>query len=278
MVRASKLVPGGRESCRVGCSLTGSRARLVTNRSVRAHDPLALPLSRATLYPMSKGTKTPSKVVAYLRVSTQEQTNGLDVQRAEIERWAAARGLTIAKGDWFEEQISGTTSIDKRPKLLAALGALSKGDVLVIQKRDRLARDASVAVFIERAVKGSKATLACAQGGDGDDPGAALLRHMLDGVSAFEVAMIRARTKAALAAKKARGECVGTVPYGFRREGDVLVEDEAERAVLACVRGFAAAGLSQRAIVAELEAAGHLARSGRPFAKTQVHRMLAGAA
>ena len=85
-------------------------------------------------------------------------------------------------------------------------------------------------------------------------------------------------TKRALAKKKARGECVGTVPYGFRREGDVLVEDEAEQAVLACVRGFAAAGLSQRAIVAELVASGHLSRSGKPFAKTQVHRMVSEAA
>ena len=90
--------------------------------------------------------------------------------------------------------------------------------------------------------------------------------------------MIRARTKAALASKKARGECVGTVPYGFRREGAMLVEDEAEQAVLACVRGFRAAGLSERAIVAELAAAGHLSRSGKPFAKTQVHRMVSEAA
>lgn len=227
---------------------------------------------------MSKGTRAQGKVVAYLRVSTQEQSNGLEVQRAEIERWAAARGLVVSEDNWFTDRISGTTSIEERPELLKALATLKRGDVLVVQKRDRLARDTSVAVFIERAVKGSKATLACAQGGDGDDPSAALLRHVLDGVSAFEVAMIRARTKAALASKKARGECVGTVPYGFRREGAMLVEDEAEQAVLACVRGFRDAGLSERAIVAELAAAGHLSRSGKPFAKTQVHRMVSEAA
>lgn len=85
-------------------------------------------------------------------------------------------------------------------------------------------------------------------------------------------------TRATLRAKKARGECVGMVPYGFRREGDVLVRDEGEQEVLACVRSLRAAGFSQRAIVAELVAAGHLARSGRPFSKTQVHRMLAEAA
>lgn len=250
---------------------------MFVNRSVGERFPLALPLASATMYPMSKGTKAQGKVVAYLRVSTQEQTNGLEVQRAEIERWAAARGLVVSEGNWFTDQISGTTSIEERPELLKALATLKRGDVLVVQKRDRLARDTSVAVLIERAVKGSKATLACAQGGDGDDPHAALLRHMHDGFSAFEVAMIRARTKAALASKKARGECVGTVPYGFRREGAMLVEDEHEQAVLACVRGFRDAGLSIRGIVAELQAAGHLARTGKPFGVAQVHAMTVAA-
>jgi len=238
--------------------------------------PLAFPLKRATLWFMSTGTKAPSKVIAYLRVSTQEQSNGLDVQRAEIERWAAALGVEVSV--WFEDRISGTTSIDQRPALLLALAALKRGDVLVVQKRDRIARDTFVAIMVDRTVKSAKATLACAQGGDGDDPSAVLMRHMHDGFSAFEVAMIKARTKAALAVKKARGECVGTVPYGFRREGAVLVEDAAEQSVLECVRGFAAAGLSQRAIVAELAAAAHVARSGKAFQKTQVQRMLSGAA
>ena len=237
---------------------------------------LAFPLNRATLWFMSTGTKAPSKVIAYLRVSTQEQSNGLAVQRAEIERWAAARSAEVSV--WFEDRISGTTSIDQRPALLLALAALKRGDVLVVQKRDRIARDAFVASMVDRTVKGSKASIACAQGGDGDDANAVFMRHVLDAASQFEVAMIRARTKAALAVKKSRGEVVGTVPYGFRREGAALVEDAAEQVVIECVRGFAAAGLSQRAIVAELSAAAHVARSGKAFQKTQVQRILAGAA
>lgn len=254
--------------------------RVDTNRSVRVHDPLALPLSRATLYPMSKGTKTQGKVVAYLRVSTDEQANGLDAQRSEVERWARSRGVAVAA--WFVDRgVSGGASLEKRPALLEALGALSKGDVLVVQKRDRLARDVGNAILVEGIVAKAKAALVSAHGEggeDAEDPMAFAFRRMADVFAQVERMQIKARTKAALASKKARGECVGTVPYGFRREGDVLVADETEQAVLACVRGFAAAGLSQRAIVAELVAAGHLARSGRPFAKTQVQRMLAGAA
>ena len=44
--------------------------------------------------------------------------------------------------------------------------------------------------------------------------------------------LARARTRAALAAKQARGERVGGVPYGYRDEGGMLVEDAAEQVVV----------------------------------------------
>jgi DNA invertase Pin-like site-specific DNA recombinase len=229
---------------------------------------------------MSKSTKAQGKVVAYLRVSTTEQANGLDVQRSEVERWARSRGVEVAA--WFVDRgVSGGAALDKRPALLEALGVLTKGDVLVVQKRDRLARDVGNAILVEGIVAKAKAALVSTHGegdGDAEDPMAFAFRRMADVFAQVERMQIKARTKAALRAKKARGECVGMVPYGFRREGDVLVRDEGEQEVLACVRGLRAAGLSERAIVAELAQAGHVARSGRPFQKTQVHRMLTEAA
>lgn len=231
------------------------------------------------MYPMSKGTKTQGKVIAYLRVSTDEQANGLDAQRSEVERWARARGVTVAA--WFVDRgVSGGASLEKRPALLDALGVLSKGDVLVVQKRDRLARDVGNAILVEGIVAKAKAALVSAHGEgseDAEDPMAFAFRRMADVFAQVERMQIKARTKAALASKKARGECVGTVPYGFRREGAMLVEDEHEQAVLACVRGFRAAGLSIRGIVAELQAAGHLARTGKPFGVAQVHAMTVAA-
>jgi hypothetical protein len=57
-----------------------------------------------------------------------------------------------------------------------------------------------------------------------------------------------------------------------------LVEDPAERGVLAVVLELRAAGLSQRGIVAELTARGLVSRTGQAFGQTQVARMLARAA
>lgn len=229
---------------------------------------------------MVKSTKEQGKVVAYLRTSTDNQANGLDVQRTEIERWARSRGVPVAA--WFVDRgVSGGASLEKRPALMTALGSLSKGDTLIVQKRDRLARDVGNAILVEGIVAKAKASLSSTHGeGDGDteDPMAFAFRRMADVFAQVERMQIRARTKAALSSKKGRGECVGMVPYGFRRDGDLLVREAGEQEVLACVRGFRDAGLSERAIVAELAKAGRLARSGKPFQKTQVHRMLTEAA
>jgi site-specific DNA recombinase len=80
-----------------------------------------------------------------------------------------------------------------------------------------------------------------------------------------------------LAHKKARGERVGGIPYGFRpaADGRGLELVPAEQAVIAQARALRAAGLSLRQVCGQLAARGHLSRTGRPFAPVQVQRMLA---
>ena len=104
-----------------------------------------------------------------------------------------------------------------------------------------------------------------------------MMRGIVDVFAAYERDVIRARTRAALGVKKARGERVGEVTYGYRLAGDGvrLEEDAAEQAVLSAVRELRAAGLSQRAIAGELTARGMLSRVGTPFRQTQVCRLLA---
>jgi hypothetical protein len=75
----------------------------------------------------------------------------------------------------------------------------------------------------------------------------------------------RALTQAALAHKRANGERVGAVRYGYRLAADGVHEevDPAEARVVALVRELRAEGLSLRAIAAELNARGTPARGSR---------------
>jgi DNA invertase Pin-like site-specific DNA recombinase len=128
--------------------------------------------------------------------------------------------------------------------------------------------------MIEKATASCGAKVLAADGaGNGDSPADAFMRSILDAAAAYERALIRARTKAALQAKKSRGEAAGEVPYGFRVEEGKLVKDDAEQRVIRAVVELRHAGLSYRRIVSELAALGFVSRSGRPLQLTQVVRL-----
>jgi site-specific DNA recombinase len=228
---------------------------------------------------MSKRAGNPLLAVGYLRASTDEQRLGPEAQRAAIEAWAVREGVQVVA--WCVDQgVSGGSDLGDRPALVDALSQLRTlaAGLLVVAKRDRLARDVYIASTIERAVAQGGARVTSADGtANGDTPADAFMRTILDGAAAYERALIRARTKAALGAKKARGERAGTIAYGYRLAADgVRVEaDEAEQGVLSVVRELRAAGLSHRAIVAALAARGLVSRAAAPFNQTQVARMLA---
>ena len=89
-------------------------------------------------------------------------------------------------------------------------------------------------------------------------------RGLLDLFAAYERAVIRARTRAALAVKRSRGERVsGRAPLGYRFEGGRLAPDPAEGAVLTRVQALRARGLSLARVAAILNAEGVDCRGGR---------------
>jgi DNA invertase Pin-like site-specific DNA recombinase len=207
---------------------------------------------------------------------------GPEAQRDALERWCAAQGaLLIAVHE--DRGVSGGAELERRPGLLDALSAVAEhgAGVLLVAKRDRLARDVVVAATIERVARRNGAEVVAADGvGNGDTPADEFMRTVIDGAAQYERALIRARTRAALAVKRSRGEKTGgAVPFGFRlaADGVHLEPDEAEQRVVELVRRLRADGLSLRAVVEQLNARGIPARGAR-WHKTTVSRLLDRAA
>lgn len=204
------------------------------------------------------------RVLGYLRVSTDEQRHGPKAQRDAILGWAKAHDAEVVA--WFEDQgVSGGAPIDKRTGLLEAIDAIrtEQAEAIVAAKRDRIAREVILAATIERLVEREGARLLTADGiGADDSPESALMRTMMDALAQYERAIIRGRTKAALAAKRRRGETYGNVPFGYRVQGDRLHLDKSEQAVIDQIRGLAATGLGYRAIARTLNENGTPCRSG----------------
>ena len=230
---------------------------------------------------MSKRVRpgSPLVAVAYIRVSKDDQKLGPEAQRAAVEAWAVREGVSVAS--WHVDQgVCSVIPIDQRPALVAALAALREhgAGVLVVAKRDRIARDVVLSAGVERAAERAGARLVSAAGeGNGSTPADGFMRTVIDGAAAYERALIRARTTAALAVIRARGQKTGGgVPYGFRLDvdGRTLVAIEAEQVTIQRARELAAEGRSLRAVAAALAVDGYMSRTGRPFAASQVARML----
>jgi len=222
-------------------------------------------------------TGDPKLAIGYIRVSTDEQRLGPEAQRAAIEAWADKEWVRIVA--WHEDVVSGGSELEDREGLIRALGELRAlhAGILVVAKRDRLARDVAIGVTIEKAVERCGARVASADGiANGDSAADAFMRTILDAAAAYERALIRARTKAALAVKKAQGLRVGSVPLGssLAPDGRTLVVCAREQAVIAEAKGLRAQGLSMGAIAKGLNARGVKPRSGKVWHPHQVATML----
>jgi DNA invertase Pin-like site-specific DNA recombinase len=218
----------------------------------------------------------PLRAVVYLRVSTDRQELGPEAQRAACEAWARSRGVELVSE--HRDEASGASALEARPGLVGALGALVTlgAGVLLVARRDRLARDVAVALAIDRAVRQVGGRVASADGvAEGEGPTDELLRTLLDAFAQYERALIVLRTRGALKALRARGQRAGSVPWGYVLEDDrkTLRPDATERAVLELVRVRRKAGASMGEIVAELYERGVRGRTGKPLGLTQVARL-----
>jgi DNA invertase Pin-like site-specific DNA recombinase len=144
-----------------------------------------------------------SKFVSYYRVSTQKQGRsglGLEAQKAAVETYLRAHaGVELAS---FTEVESGKNAVN-RPQLQAALlRCRQTRATLLVAKLDRLSRNASFLMSLKDSGVQFEAL---------DVPGANTLTVGVMALMAQqERELISARTKAALAARRARGLPLGT--------------------------------------------------------------------
>jgi DNA invertase Pin-like site-specific DNA recombinase len=218
--------------------------------------------------------------IAYLRASKDEQRLSPEAQRSAIKAWAARERVRVVA--WCLDQgVRSVTPVAHRPGLRAALDAVCErgAGLLVVARRDRIARDVVLAACVERAAAEIGARIVSASGeGNGDSPADAFMRTVIDGAAQYEHGLIRARTRAALASKRARGELVGSVPFGFALDNDGvrLVPVAHEQATIARARALHVRHLSLRTIATRLASEGRVSRTGRQFLAEQVARMLNG--
>jgi DNA invertase Pin-like site-specific DNA recombinase len=221
-----------------------------------------------------------AKLIAYYRVSTKEQGEsglGLEAQTAAVEAYANGIGATILRS--YREVETGKRS--DRPELTKALADAKRSKAtLCIAKLDRLARNVA---FTANLMESGVEFVAC------DNPHANRLTvHILAAVAEDEAKRISERTKAALAAYKARGGLLGAHrPNAKRLKGGPHLEGARKGAMAAKAMAenayadlapsmveWRSDGLSLREIASKLNNEGHTTRRGQFWNAMQVKRVL----
>ena len=210
-----------------------------------------------------------TKVVIYRRVSTREQGDsqlGLEAQLNQCR--TACDGLTIV-GD-FVEVVSGKANPRDRPELMAAIALCQKeGARLMVAKLDRFSREVYHVTgycdryfFVERTPD-----LICAE-----SPKATMLEIRIRAVVAQEEReMISKRTRAALAARKARGDS----PNGaVGRENHQKKCSEATSEAIAYALQMRGAGQGYHTIAKSLNEAGHTTSKGGKWYPANIRQRL----
>lgn len=141
------------------------------------------------------------KRIGYARVSTDDQN--LDLQRDAL----ALAGCSVV----YEETMSGKSA--DRPELWHCLKALRSGDTLVVWRLDRLGRSLPDLVgIVSRLEQEGAAFESINERIETTSAAGKLIFHVFAALAEFERNLIRERTRAGLAAARARGRKGGRKP------------------------------------------------------------------
>jgi DNA invertase Pin-like site-specific DNA recombinase len=147
------------------------------------------------------------KAVLYYRVSTEQQGRsglGIEAQQSAVLRFCETEGFVEHASFTEVETGKGCDALERRPELAKALRAAKKARCpVIVAKLDRLSRDVA---FIATLMVQKVPFIVAALGIDADP----FMLHIYAAIAEKERAMISLGTREALAAKKDRGEPVGS--------------------------------------------------------------------
>ncbi len=220
------------------------------------------------------------KALCYIRVSTQEQVHegvSLDNQRQRIQNYCTYRGFELV--DVIEDAgVSGGKNKSRGGfnELLDRMES-EQIPILVLYSLERLSRDMLTLLALERLLDEYGVELHTIEGQiDTSTPDGFMNFAMKAFLGEMERRQVKYRTKKAMEHKKRNGDVVGSIPYGYRRNGKGLKEEPEEQKVIAFVNGLYSKSHRLIDICKALSKKGIKTRNNRAFTPQQVKRLIGG--
>lgn len=218
------------------------------------------------------------KAILYTRVSTCHQvTDGqsLEAQESTLRQYATFKGyddLQLVT----DAGLSGKTT--DRPGYQQVLEAIRTRtvDAVIVYSLSRFARNTIATLeAIEQMNKKDVAFHSVTEQIDTSTPIGRFFVTTIAGLATLEREQIGERTRTVLQFKKANGERVGQVPFGYHLDGDRIVPDVDEQKAIRLVQHLHQAGYTYTEIARQLEKRNITNKAGRvKWSKQQVHRII----
>ncbi len=222
--------------------------------------------------------ETKKSAVGYIRVSTTHQAqNGISLenQKKRIRDYCEYKGYELLEiiedagvsGGINSGRDGWTTLLDRIKEETI--------DVLIIYSLERLSRNFYTLVNIEKLLSELGTELHTIDG--------QISTETIDGFATFvmkalfseiERRQISLRTIKAMEHKKSQGMVIGKTPYGFERNGKLLVKNKEEQTVIRLANDLYKNGYRLVDIVNELNKEGFINRAGNKWASAQIRNLI----
>lgn len=218
------------------------------------------------------------KTVGYVRVSTADQSRegiSLDTQRARIEAYALATNRRL---DETVVDAGESAKSLRRPGVRRILAGVRSGQIgeVIVLKLDRLTRSVkNLLELIDMFTKSNADLISVSESLDTASAAGRMVVQILGVMAEFERAQISERTAGALRHLRRRRRAYGHVPFGWRREGDQLIEVAEEQWALNVTLRMRKNGNSLTTIGSWLSSQGFIPhQGGRAWRKQTVAQVL----
>jgi DNA invertase Pin-like site-specific DNA recombinase len=224
--------------------------------------------------------KTEKTAAAYIRVSTEEQTElSPDSQLKEIRRYAAQHGIELLEEHvYIDSGISGR-SASKRPAFNKMIGFAKLKpkpfDLILVWKFSRFARNREDSIVYKSMLrKQCGIDVVSISEALGDDNTSVLIEALIEAMDEYYSLNLAGEVKRGLREKVERGGIITVAPFGYRIEdGGYVVFDEQAAVVRSLFEDYLN-GVTMRELAIRLNNRGVLTNRGTPWRSKAVGYIL----
>ena len=215
------------------------------------------------------------KIIGYIRTSTDKQGNSITLQTHQITDYCEKNNLVLDELI-IDEGLSGK-DIKNRKGFHSVLEMLENGELgtLIVLSLSRMGRNfIQNYQTIEKMIDKGSNLISLKENVDLSTPMGRFSLNIMNSLYEMEREMISERVVDVLMDKKKNGKVYGVVPYGFDRDGEVLIPNNKEQKMIKKINRLKTNGMSYQKISDFLNRNKYTKKNGKKFNRYDVFHLV----